>query len=39
MDLKKKIYNRFVPLDKAEENFILGKTPAINMLYLVLLNI
>jgi hypothetical protein len=34
-----KIYDGFAPLGKAEEHFILGRIPAINMPFLLLLNI
>jgi hypothetical protein len=34
-----KINDRFAPLGEAKENFILEKIPAINILFLILLNI
>jgi hypothetical protein len=33
-----KIYNGFAPVGKAQEKSILGKIPAINMIFLLLLN-
>jgi hypothetical protein len=33
------IHNRFALIDKSQENIILGKIPAINMIFLLLLNI
>jgi hypothetical protein len=34
-----KIYDGFAPAGKAQEIFILGRIPAINMLFLLILNI
>ena len=31
-----KIYDKFTPVGKVQEKFILGKIPAINMLFLLL---
>lgn len=33
-----KIYDGFAPIGKAQEKFIVGKIPAINMFLLLLLN-